>query len=148
MKLRHKQSTPRSGFSLAELMVVIVIIGLLVGVVAPNVLGYLFRGQEARVKIDLNAIGNAIENYALDNGGRPPESLDQLVEPNPDTGEAYLKGSKIPVDPWGFEYQYEPPFSSGESFRLYSFGEDGQIGGVEKARDLTYEWATGQEETE
>lgn len=145
MKQLRRNQSRRAGFSLAELMVVIVIIGLLVGVVAPNVFGYLFRGQEARVKLDLNTINSAVETYSLNNGGRAPESLDQLIEPDPDTGEAYLKGSRLPTDPWGNEYQYDPP-SGGEDYRIYSLGEDGQLGGTEKARDLTHLWAMGLEE--
>ena len=102
--------------------------------------------QLARVRtVDLTTIGQAVETYQLNNGGRAPESLDELIQPDPSSGEPYLKGSKIPTDPWSNEYQYEPP-SNGESFRLYSLGEDGQIGGTEKARDLTYAWAQGIEE--
>lgn len=142
---RHGRSD--AGFSLAELLVVIVILGLLVGVVAPNVFRYLFTGQEARVRLDLTTINGAIENFAIDNRGLPPDSLDQLVEPDPNTGETYLKGNRIPLDPWGNEYQYEPP-SGGQGYRLFSFGEDGQLGGTAKARDLTYEWAAGLEEEE
>jgi general secretion pathway protein G len=141
LRQRHR----RAGFSLAELMVVIVIIGLLVGVVAPNVFKYLFSGQTARVRTDLTFIEAAIENFRLENGGKFPESIDELVQPDPNTNEAYLKGGRVPTDPWDNEYQYEPP-SGGQDFRLYSFGEDGQPGGDGKARDLDIKWAKGQEE--
>lgn len=133
----------RAGFSLAELMVVIVIIGLLVGVVAPNVFRYLFSGQQARVRTDLIKIDEAIQNYTIENA-RPPEGLDTLVEPD-ENGQSYLQSKSIPKDPWGNEYQYDPP-SGGDTYRLYSLGEDGQLGGEAKARDLDLSWARGEEE--
>ncbi len=118
------------------------IIGLLVGVVAPNAFKYLFQGQEARMKSDLVQISNALENYALSHGGIYPDSLDALVQED-DSGETYLKtGGKIPSDPWKNEYQYDPP-SGGQDYRVYSMGEDGQIGGDGKAIDRDQLWAKG-----
>ena len=145
MKKRIHSTTGRDGFSLAELMVVIVILGLLVSVVAPNVFRYLFQGQEAKMKTDLVSIFSAVENYALMNGGTFPESLDVLVQPD-ETGEAFLKtGGKIPTDPWNREYQYDPP-AGGQQPRIYSLGEDGQIGGEGKAADRDHNWAKGFDE--
>ncbi|MEO0649903.1 MAG: type II secretion system major pseudopilin GspG [Planctomycetota bacterium] len=135
----------RAGFSLAELMVVIVILGLLVSVVAPNVFGYLFKGQEAKVRTDLTVMAQSIEAYMLDNNMQAPDSLDVLVEPDPDTGVKFLNRNTVPTDPWGNEYVYEPP-SAGEPFRIYSMGEDGSIGGEAKARDLDLNWARNDEE--
>lgn len=142
MKNRIKRTTGTEGFSLAELMVVIVIIGLLVGVVAPNMFKYVFQGQETRMKSDLVMISSALDNYALTHGGQYPDSLDALVEPD-DTGMAYLEtGGKIPTDPWNTEYQYDPP-SGGQAYRVYSLGEDKQIGGEGKAADRDQLWAKG-----
>ena len=145
MKHPNARNTARAGFSLAELMVVIVILGLLVSVVAPNVFRYLFSGQEARVKTDLTVIAQAIDTYRLENAMQAPDSLDQLVEPDPETGQTYLSKKSVPTDPWGNEYVYEPP-SGGDEYRLYSMGEDGALGGEGKARDLTLDWARGDEE--
>ncbi|QDU67193.1 type II secretion system major pseudopilin GspG [Engelhardtia mirabilis] len=147
MKNRILRRSRREGFSLAELMVVIVIIGLLVGVVAPNAFKYLFKGQETRMRSDLVSIAGALDNYALSNGGVYPDSLDALVEED-ETGETYLKsGGKIPTDPWKNEYQYDPP-SGGQDFRVYSMGEDGQIGGEGKAADRDQNWAKGLSDDE
>ena len=147
MKNRFQRTTGREGFSLAELMVVIVIIGLLVGVVAPNVFRYLFQGQEARMKVDLVTISDALENYALTHGGSYPDTLDSLVQED-ENGETYLKtGGKIPTDPWDNEYQYDPP-AGGQAYRIYSLGEDGQQGGDGKAADRDHLWAKGIGEDE
>lgn len=143
MKHSVARNSRKAGFSLAELMVVIVILGLLVSVVAPNVFGYLFKGQEASVRTNLIALSNAIDAYSLSNGSAP-DSLDMLVEPD-ESGVKYLQRKTIPMDPWGNEYVYEPP-SGGEEYRLYSMGEDGSVGGEGKARDLTLDWARNDEE--
>ncbi len=136
--LRRSSGGPRraqAGFSLAELMVVIVIIGLLISVVAPNVMRQLGKGQTGRVKIDVTTLESAIESYQIDNAGRFPESLDALIQPD-ENGNAYLKADTLPLDPWKNEYQYEMPQPGQNRPTIYSLGSDGQRGGEGDAKDI------------
>ncbi len=137
MKLHssHNHRDRRSGFSLPELMVVIVIIGLLATLVVPNVMRNLGQAFKGKVKSDITAIANAVDNYAIENAGVYPESLEDLLEP-PDGGPSYLKGNKIPLDPWKVEYQYEPPYGD-TSYRVYTLGKDGQQGGEGDNADIS-----------
>jgi general secretion pathway protein G len=140
MKLRidRKTDTLRpaaQGFSLAELMVVIVILGLLATLVVPNVMKQLFTANATVVKSDLNTLVQALDNYALENGGRYPDSLDILVQPD-DQGNTYLRGrTSIPKDPWKNEYVYEPA-QGGRPMRIISYGKDGQPGGTGEDADI------------
>ena len=116
------------GFSLAELMVVIVIIALLATFVANNALPMLFQASSSKAKTDIIAITNAIDIYTINNGGRYPDSLEVLVTPD-ENGNTYLKDqTTVPLDPWKNPYLYEPA-SSGSPYRVISYGADGQPGG-------------------
>lgn len=136
MKTQQHQPTKRAGFSLAELMVVIVIIGLLATLVVPNVLQRLSTSQTGIAKTDIVSISRAIDEFAVQNGGRFPESLESLVERD-EKGYSYLKGERVPLDPWKNEYQYEPPSGGAQDYRLYSFGKDGEPGGEGDDADIT-----------
>jgi len=136
MKTRTARRHRRSGFSLAELMVVIVIIGLLAVMVVPNVMQKLFRGQMARAKADITTIAGAIDEFTIANAGKYPETLEVLVQED-ETGHAYLRQERVPLDPWKNEYQYEPPSPGQKKYRLYSLGSDGEVGGEGDARDIT-----------
>jgi general secretion pathway protein G len=120
------------GFSLAEMMVVIVIIGLLVTMVVPNVMAKLGKAYLTKAKGDINQISQALDEFATDNGLNYPDSLDQLTEPN-ESGDAYIK--VIPQDPWKRDYMYDPP-SNGDDYRIYSYGKDGQPGGEGDDADI------------
>ena len=144
MKNNRIRRTKSAGFSLAELMVVIVIIGLLLAYVAPNVMKKLRSGQEGRVKIDIMQIESALTDFAVQNGGVYPDSLESLVTPD-ENGLTYLKATTVPLDPWKNEYQYEPPGPGETDPTVYSFGEDGQRGGDGKARDITNHMITNGE---
>ena len=130
------------GFTLIEIMVVIVIIGILGALVVPSIIG---RADEARVtaaETDLKAISNALDLYRLDNFNYPStdQGLEALVSKPSGQPEApnwnpdgYLK--KLPTDPWGREYLYISPGIHGP-FDLYSLGADGKEGGSDSAADL------------
>lgn len=134
--------TSRSGFTLIEIMVVLVIIGVLVALVAPNVMG---RPDEARItaaKADLRAIGSALDMYKLDNFSYPStqQGLDALVS-KPAGAQKWKKGGylkKLPVDPWGNPYQYLQPGTHGE-YDLYSLGPDGKPGQADSG-SIIGEW--------
>ena len=126
------------GFTLIELMVVIAILALLGGVVAPQVMNKLKAAKPQKVRIDINATGMALEMYAVENGDYPTteQGLDALLtqptsqpEPLNWNGPYVKKGTKF-VDPWNHEYIYEQPSThEGYDYDLFSFGPDGQEGG-------------------
>jgi general secretion pathway protein G len=125
----------RAGFTLAELMVVIVIIGLLATLVVPNVVRKLFVANVAKAKADIVAIADAITGYAIENGGRFPDSLEVLVQPD-SSGHTMLEMDTVPKDPWGNEYIYEPAPSGSQRFRVISYGKDGTPGGEGDDADI------------
>lgn len=135
----------RKAFTLIELMIVIVILGLLAGLVIPKLIG---RGEEAKVeiaKMQMKEIETALELYKLDNGFYPTteQGLEALVE-KPDTEPippkwregGYMK--KIPLDPWGRPYVYICPGEHNQdSYDLFSYGADGKPGGEGVNADIT-----------
>lgn len=131
------------GFTLVEIMVVVVIIGLLAAIIGPQLLGQVDRGTLTRVKSDLRGIESALHLYYLDNGRFPSNEhgLTALVQ-NPGEAAApnwnprcYLERCQLPRDPWGNPYQYRYPGQRGE-YDLYSLGRDGQPGGEGPDADI------------
>jgi general secretion pathway protein G len=125
----------RGGFTLAEMMVVIVIIGLLATLVVPNVLQKFAFASRKKAEADLVSIKNALTEYAVANGGKFPDTLEVLVTPDVN-GHTYLDTTKIPKDPWGREYMYEAPGPGQPQPRVYSYGKDGQQGGEGDDADI------------
>jgi general secretion pathway protein G len=117
-----------AAFTLAEMMVVIVIIGLLATLVVPNVMRHLFQANRTKAKADIATIVTALKQYAINNAGRFPENLEPLVVPD-SSGYSYLDTTRIPKDPWHHDYLYDPPGPSRPQPRVYSYGRDGQAGG-------------------
>jgi len=127
------KSRSQFGFTLIEVMIVIVILGILAALIVPKVMG---RPDEARVvaaKQDIATIMQALKLYKLDNRRYPTtdQGLDALVRkpgsaPVPDNWKSYLE--KLPLDPWGNPYQYLNPGLNGE-IDVFSFGADGKPGG-------------------
>lgn len=135
--------TARRGFSLAELMVVIVIIGLLATMVVPNVLSRLFTAQTGVARSEIYSIKSALDQFAIENGGVYPESLEALVTPDAN-GNTFLGSEKLPKDPWKNPYQYEPPQYNNNKILLYSLGKDGAPGGEGENADIY--WDADEEE--
>ncbi len=108
-------------------MVVIVILGLLATLVVPKVFDSLMRAMSGKAKSDIMAIAAALDDYAVNNGGRYPETLEELVTPD-ENGHTYLKQQSVPLDPWSMEYQYEPPMSGQPLPRVFTLGKDGVPG--------------------
>lgn len=122
------------GFTLIEIMVVVVIIGLLAAIVAPNLIGNIDQAAVNRARQDIRSIETALNLYRLDNFKYPSsdDGLEALVmnpgesaAPNWKTG-GYLR--QVPVDPWNNRYQYLYPGQRGE-FDIFSLGADGEQGG-------------------
>lgn len=130
----------QAGFTLIEIMVVVVIIGILAALVVPKVMG---RPDQAKVTVargDLKAIASALEMYRLDNRRYPDtqQGLEALVQRPPSGAdnwnpEGYL--GRLPVDPWGKPYLYLAPGSKG-AYDLWSYGADGREGGDALDADL------------
>jgi general secretion pathway protein G len=132
MRTRH---ATRAGFTLAELMVVIVIIGLLATVVVPNLISKLGKASREKAKADITVIAGAVTAYAIENGGRFPDNLDVLVTPD-QNGHSFLDTEVVPKDPWGNEYVFEPALSGTAKFRVISYGKDGVPGGEGDDEDI------------
>ncbi len=137
-----KQRKQQQGFTLIEIMVVIVIIGLLAAVVGPKLLGQADEARVTKAKADIRAIEGGLNLYRLDNFVYPStdQGLEALVtkpggtpEPRNWKDGGYLE--RLPKDPWGNEYQYLNPGSHG-SIDIYSFGADGQEGGEDVNADV------------
>jgi len=130
------------GFTLIEIMVVVVIIGLLAAVILPNIFGNLAKAQTTKAKSDIQAIEAGLTLYKLDNYKFPSTDLglSALVQrPNDPTVRNWREGGylkRVGNDPWGNPYQYVFPGTRGQEYDLYSFGADGQEGGEGENADI------------
>jgi len=132
------------GFTLIELMVVIVILGILAMYIAPKIMGRPEEARRVKARVDIASLETALKLYKLDNGNYPTteQGLQALVSP-PHTEPAprnwkkggYLEKGKVPKDPWGNSFVYLYPGIQGE-YDIVSYGADGAPGGVENDRDI------------
>ena len=132
------------GFTLIELMVVIVILGILVSFIAPRLMGRPDEAKQVKARIQMESLETAIKLYKLDNGMYPAteQGLQALVE-QPQTGTlpkkwrkgGYLEKGKVPKDPWGNEFIYLSPGAQGD-YDIISYGADGVPGGEEFDKDI------------
>ncbi|HEX5160204.1 MAG TPA: type II secretion system major pseudopilin GspG [Steroidobacteraceae bacterium] len=130
------------GFTLIEIMVVVVIIGLLAAVILPNVFSNVGKAQVNKAKADIQAIETGLTLYRLDNFKYPSTDLglNALVQrPNDPTVRHWREGGylrRISLDPWGNPYQYVFPGTHGLEYDLYTLGADGQEGGEGENADI------------
>jgi general secretion pathway protein G len=129
------------GFTLLELLVVMVIIGLLAGLVAPRYFAQVGKSQVKVARAQLDALDKALDQFRLDVGRYPTseEGLQVLVaQPSGETSwnGPYLKKG-VPADPWGRAYVYQQPGTHGGDFDLQSYGKDGRPGGTGEDADVT-----------
>ena len=140
----NKQVRKRQdGFTLIEVMVVIVILGIMAALVVPNLVGRQDQAQVTAARSDIAAIGNALDLYHLDNNTYPSteQGLEALIEkpsgfPEPRNWRSPYLRKKLPDDPWGNPYQY---LSTDRGFELFSYGADGQEGGEGTSADIRFE---------
>jgi general secretion pathway protein G len=145
MSSQHFAITNRSlieqaGFTLLELLVVVVIIGLLASYVGPKYFSQIGKSEIKTTQAQIDSLEKALDQYRLDLGSYPTteEGLSALMKSpgaNPKWQGPYLK-KNIPLDPWGTAYQYKSPGQHGE-FDLFSFGKDSQPGGEGEAADIS-----------
>lgn len=131
MRKRRPLRDPRSGFTLVELLVVLVILGLVMGLVAPRVLGYLSSSRDRAAELQIRSLGSALDLFYLDAGRYPSasEGLQALIA-RPGSAQRwsgpYLQQPAVPADPWGQPYQYAVERGR---YAITSFGADGERGG-------------------
>lgn len=134
------------GFSLIEIMVVVVIMGMLIGLIGPNVLGQVDKARVTTAKADMATLSSALDMYKLDNHFYPTtdQGLEALVSepgssPTPKNWnpQGYLKGGEVPIDPWDSEYLYFSPGDEGRPYELISLGADGKEGGEDYSADIS-----------
>ena len=128
------------GFTLLELLVVVAIIGLLVGYVAPRYFGQIGKSEVATAKAQIDALDKALDQYRLDTGRYPGTDLGlnalvQRPQDEPKWNGPYLKKA-VPLDPWGKPYLYRAPGEKAD-FDIVSLGKDGQPGGTGENADLS-----------
>ena len=144
---RPRQDKAQLGFTLLELLVVMVIIGLLSSFVAPRFFDQIGKSEVKATRAQLDAFEKALGAYRLDTGRYPSteQGLRALVERPSDEAKwsgPYLSKA-LPADPWGRSYAYRNPGDSGREFELSSLGKDGQVGGSGLDADLSV-WALGR----
>lgn len=131
----------QSGFTLLELLVVILIIGLLTGIVAPRFLGQVSRSETTAARAQMDAFDKALQAYRLDTGRFPTTGQGLralLIAPSdePRWRGPYLQGD-VPADPWGMPYQYRSPGIDGKDYNLLSYGRDRAPGGTGDDADIS-----------
>ena len=145
-KHTHSQAATRrarqGGFTLIEIMVVVIIIGLLAAVIVPQFLGKVDEARVAKAKQDVQAIQTALTMFRLDNYVYPSSDMGLKAlaqKPDATTVKNWRPGGylqHVNKDPWGNEYQYHLPGTHGGEYDLYSLGADGQPGGESYNADV------------
>lgn len=137
---RREAHSGEAGFTLVELLVVLVILVLLASIIGPRVIGYLGSSKSKTAKIQIESLVTSLELFHVDVGRYPTtaEGLAALVKMDarvPGWNGPYLTKGTVPADPWGAAYHYEAPGKTA-AFDLYSLGRDGKEGGSDEDADI------------
>lgn len=131
----------QAGFTILELLVALGIMGLIAAIAVPQVFSYLGRARTETARLQLNALSNALELYALDLGTHPTteQGLAALIRAPAGARNwngPYLKKAEGLIDPWGRPYQYRSP-AAGSAFEIFSLGRDNAPGGTGENADVS-----------
>lgn len=140
-KNRCKDRKGEAGFTLVELLVVMVILVLLASVIGPRVIGYLGSSRTKTAQVQIESLVTSVELFHVDVGRYPTESegLSALVKPAgkaPGWNGPYISKGTLPLDPWGQAYRYEVPGKNGP-FEIITYGRDGKEGGTNEDADVS-----------
>ena len=131
----------QAGFTLIEIMVVMVIIGLLMALVGPNLIGRSEKAKSQAAAMQIERLGTVLDTFRLDVGRYPTtqEGLQVLVQRpmGVDRWDGPYLNKGVPKDPWDRPYIYRSPGEAGRPYDLYSLGADGAPGGTDNNRDIT-----------
>jgi general secretion pathway protein G len=138
---KNRKPSGEDGFTLVELLVVLVILVLLASVIGPRVIGYLGSSRSKTAQVQIESLSTSLELFHVDVGRYPTtsEGLDILVSSSgktPGWNGPYLSKGTVPPDPWGKPYRYDSPGKKGP-FDLYTYGRDGKEGGVDEDADIS-----------
>jgi general secretion pathway protein G len=143
---KRREHAGADGFTLIEILIVVIILGILAGLVVPRIVGKPGEARQAKAKMQIEALEMSLKLFKLDNGFYPTteQGLKALVE-KPSTGripkswreDGYIEKGKIPKDPWNQDYVYVSPGTHNRDFDLMSLGADGEIGGEGEDTDVT-----------
>ena len=140
-----KRHVNEAGFTLIELMVVLIILGILAGLVMPRIVGKPEEARRMKARVQVNSVEQALKLFYIDNGFYPTTEQGLLalveepeIEPRPRNWKegGYLEKGKVPSDPWGNPYVYLSPGVHTEDYDLESYGADGEDGGEGKDSDV------------
>ncbi len=131
-----------AGYTLIEMLVVLTIISLILGLVGPRVLAYLGESRVKAAKLQIESFSSALDLFYLDTGRYPnsAEGLNALTSRPADAevwNGPYVKGGRIPADPWGHAYVYRAPVENTPPYEIISLGSDGREGGTGTASDIS-----------
>lgn len=137
---RKPRRNDEAGFTLVELLVVLVILVLLASIIGPRVIGYLGASRTKTAKVQIESLVTSLELFHIDVGRYPAtaEGLNALVKPPTKLASwsgPYITKGNIPPDPWGRPYRYQSPGKKG-AFDLYTMGRDGKEGGTDEDADV------------
>ena len=139
--IRRKRN--KKGFTLVELLLVLVILGVLAGIVVPRFAGQTERARETAAETQISAFKTALSTYEVDMGGYPKgkDGLKELIAQPRNAKNwrgPYLEKNEVPKDPWGNDYIYESPGKHNpNSYDLMSMGKDGRVGGDDDVTNWT-----------
>jgi general secretion pathway protein G len=139
----RSQARGRAGFTLLEMLVVLVVLGLLAGLIGPQLFGRVGEAKATTAKTQMELMGVALDSYRLDNGNYPvtAQGLEALNtrpgrQPAPMNWRGPYLRKAVPADPWGRPYLYTAPTRGGEGYELKTLGRDGAEGGTGEDADL------------
>lgn len=145
-EMTTSQRLTTRGFTLIELMIVVVIVGILATLLIPRIMDRPEEARRIKAKADIKSIESALKLYKLDNSNYPTtdQGLQALIT-KPDTSPVpnkwrdggYLEAKEVPKDPWGYPYYYSSPGSDGKDYLIVSYGADGESGGNGKNADIS-----------